>query len=261
MRVEVLRARRTSSTAEPMLSALVRAARAAGDTVVETSAYQGKSDWLVLFGVGVPVHDHARRVHVKRGGHALLWDLGYFGRKKATGFLRASIDRDHPQALLDRTPPDPMRWERHGIALREDADAAGPILLVGLGRKSRQYLHEADWERSTLRTLMQRFPGRAVLHRPKPNHEGPLLPCERDATTPIEELLRRCSLVVCRHSNVAVDAAIAGVPFEAEDGAATWLAQRPFTPEHRLDFLRRLAWWQWRSDEAPEAWAFVKGHA
>lgn len=242
-----------------MLRSIALAARTAGDTVVETRAYQGKSDWLVLFGVGAQAHDRARRAQIQRGGHVLMWDMGYFGRKKETGFLRASIDQDHPQALLDRTPPDPSRWEHHRIALREDADPNGVILLVGLGRKSRLYLHEDDWEQRTLKRLQERFPGRTVLHRPKPHHESPKLHCERDETTPIEELLRRCSLVVCRHSNVAVDAAIAGVPFEAEDGAAMWLAQREFTPENRLDFLRRLAWWQWQAIEAAAAWSFLKG--
>jgi hypothetical protein len=242
-----------------MLKAIARAARDAGDTVVETRAFQGESDLLVLFGVGAAVHDQARRKQLKRGGHALMFDLGYFGRAKYTGYLRASIDWDHPQHLLDRTPPDPSRWDQFGIALREDANPRGYILLVGLGPKSRKYLHAADWEERTLSTLRVRFPDRQVLHRPKPNHDFPKLHCERDLDTPIEALLRGCSLVVCRHSNVAVDAAIAGVPFETVDGAAAWLASRPYTPENRLDFLRRLAWWQWQATQAAEAWSFLKG--
>lgn len=243
-----------------MLQGITRAARAAGDVVVETQAYAGGSDCLVLFGVGADVHHQARGLQLKRGGRAVLWDLGYFGRAKGVGFLRVSIDHDHPQRLLDGTPADPSRWERHGLALREDADPSGPILLVGLGPKSRHYLRDCDWELRTLARLRERFPGRVVLHRPKPGgHEGPRLPCPRDETTPIERLLVGCSLVVCRHSNVAVDAVIAGVPFEAEDGAAVWLAQRPYTPAHRLDFLRRLAWWQWQPVEAAAAWSFLKG--
>jgi hypothetical protein len=64
--------------------------------------------------------------------------------------------------------------------------------------------------------------------------------------------------VCCFHSSVAVDAVVAGVPYEAEEGAATWLLGKPFTTESRLDFMRRLAWWQWRPSEAPLAWAFFK---
>jgi len=261
MRVEILRGRAASSTAEPMLRGLARAARAAGDKVEETQRYTGKAQCLVLYGVGAAQHDQARRAQLKRGGHTLLFDLGYVGRAKVTGYLRASVDQDHPQALLDRTPPDPSRWNAQGINLREDADPNGVILLVGLGTKSRRYLREVDWEQRTLASLRQRFPGRTVLHRPKPHHEYPKLHCERDLTTPIDQLLRRCSLVVCRHSNVAVDAAIAGVPFETEDGAAAWLARRPFTRENRLDFLRRLAWWQWLATEADPAWKFLREFA
>jgi hypothetical protein len=259
MRVEILRGRRPSPTAELMLRAIAAAARAGGAKVTETHRFAGQSDVLVLFGVGADAHNAARRRHVKAGGHVLMFDLGYFGPRKGAGFLRASVDRDHPQHLLDRTPPDPSRWLAQGIALREDADPQGVVLLVGLGAKSRNYLLEADWEQRALASIHQRFPDRTVLHRPKPHHEFPKLKCERDLDTPIDVLLRRSSLVVCRHSNVAIDAAIAGVPFETEDGAAAWLAQRPFTPENRLDFLQRLAWWQWRNEEAGPAWAFLKG--
>ena len=74
----------------------------------------------------------------------------------------------------------------------------------------------------------------------------------------IADLLRGASLAACRHSNVAVDAVVAGVPFEAVDGAAMWLAGKDYTPANRLDFLRRLAWWQWKASEAHLAWDFAK---
>jgi hypothetical protein len=83
--------------------------------------------------------------------------------------------------------------------------------------------------------------------------------CSIDTDTPIAQLLRGASLVVARHSNVCLDAVQAGVPFEAEDGAAVWLQRREFTPANRLEFLQRLAWWQWRAAEAPRAWQFLKG--
>jgi hypothetical protein len=85
------------------------------------------------------------------------------------------------------------------------------------------------------------------------------MPCETDASSTIEQLLCGASLIVCRHSNVAIDGAIAGVPFECEDGAAAWLKPQPYTRENRLRFLCRLSWWQWRPDEAGEAWAFIRG--
>jgi hypothetical protein len=146
-----------------------------------------------------------------------------------------------------------------GIGLREDAAPNGTIVLVGLGRKSRAYLGPAvaQWEQRKLLELRCRFPRREIIHRPKRGSRSPVLDCRTDDASPIEELLRGASLVVCRHSNVAVDAAIAGVPFECEDGAARWLARREFTRANRLEFLRRLAWFQWKPDEAGEAWAFA----
>lgn len=240
-----------------MLLALAAAARVAGDEVVETTQFQGKSDWLVLFGVGAAVNDQARKAQIARGGRVLHWDLGYFDRKKIIGHVRMSIDSDHPQQWLDRTEPNPERWRATGVKLRSDSNPSGPILLIGLGRKSREYLGETMWERSMHARLRVRFPGRRIIFRPK--GRDPLrLKCEIDATTPIAELLRGASLVACRHSNVAVDAAIAGVPFEAENGAAMWLQQRDFTPANRLEFLQRLSNWQWRATEAAQAWAFAK---
>ena len=255
--VEFLIPRKNSAVAEPLLRALQRAANSAGHAVRSGASFSNRCQWLVLFGVGAADRDAARKTQVARRGRAIVWDMGYIAREKHGGHLRLSIDDDHPHRWLDATDPDPARWDALKVPLREDADPAGPIILVGLGTKSRTYLRAPDWEARMLKALNQRFPGRSVIHRPKPGHDFTKLNCERDTETPIAQLLRGASLVVCRHSNVAVDATLAGVPFECSDGAAFWLQGKPYTPENRLDFLRRLAWWQWRVSEAAEAWAFI----
>lgn len=262
MRVEILSAIRRSSTAAPMLEAIEAAARAAGDEVELTEAYRGDCDWLVIFGVGAEAHATARAAHAPRGT-SVLFDLGYFGRRKGPdGFLRVSVDRDHPQHLLSRAPDDGgARWAEHGIALRDDFDASGPIILVGLGPKSKVYLGAEDWELNKLDELERRFPGRRIIHRPKPGQEFQRLRCDRDDTTPIHNLLCGASLVVARHSNVAAEAAIQGIPFEVEDGAAAWLNGREYSLANRREFLHRLAWFQWRAAEAAQTWQFLKGLA
>lgn len=257
--VELLRAKTPSETAEPMLQAMKAAMLACGDTVKETEEYHGGRDWLVLFGVGYEQHHIARTKQVASGKRALLIDLGYWGRKKVTGYLRMSIDHDHPQRLLDRTKPDPSRWDALHIGLRHDADPAGPIILVGMGRKSRVYLKNGDqWEKEALARIQAKHPGRRVIYRQKSPDDETRLRCERDADTPIDRLLRGASLVVARHSNVCVDAVVAGVPYEATDGAAMWLVGKEYSAANRLDFLRRLAWWQWKTTEAAQAWRFAK---
>jgi hypothetical protein len=221
--------------------------------------YEGKSDWLLLFGVGARLHHPARDAHVASGRKALLWDLGYFGREKLTGYMRASIDDDHPQRLLDQAPVSDSRWRAHGLGVEDLADPAGHVVLVGMGRKQRVYLGREDWERFKFAELMERFPDRAIVYRPKRSSDPVQLPCPRREGGSIREVLRGASLVVCRHSNVAVDAVIAGVPFEAEDGAAMWLKDKKYSLENRIEFLHRLSWFQWRPDEMPDAWLFLRG--
>jgi hypothetical protein len=255
---EILRGKSASPTADAILKEMAAAIREAGDTVRETTTFGGGADWLILFGVGAEVHHRARKEQIAAGGRVLMFDLGYFDRAKVIGHVRMSINQDHPQAWLDATPPDPSRWNQVGPALRQDWDPKGPIILVGLGRKSRSYLREPEWEVLEFARLQAKYPGRKVIYRPKPGHPSPRLKCPSDEATPIAQLLKGASLVACRHSNVAVDAVVAGVPFEAVDGAAMWLKGKDYTPANRLDFLRRLAWWQWRAAEANQAWAFAK---
>lgn len=256
--VEIFRGKGASLTADAILKAVAVAARKAGDDVVETNVYKGKSDLLVLFGVGAEPHHVARNAQVQSGRHAIFFDLGYWERTKVTGYCRLSIDNDHCQFFLARTEPKPDRWDALGIKLRNDYDPKGPILLIGLGRKSRSYLREPSWEVKEFKRVQALHPGRRIIYRPKPGHPFPALPCEVNASSSIEALLAGASLVVCRHSNVAVDAVVAGVPFDAVDGAAMYIAGLPYTDEVRLDFLRRLAYWQYRNGEADQLWAFAK---
>lgn len=256
MRVEILMAGQIAETGKRMLKAMAEAIEAGGDQVSRTQNYAGRSDVLMLWGVGKPQHDLARRMHLKLGGRVVLFDLGYFGDRKHNA--RLSIDHDHPQALLDAAPDEGSRWTAHNIRLLEHAEPQGPILLIGLGRKSRIYLRQPDWERKKLKALQAEFQWAEIIFRPK-TPDRLTLPIPSDETTPIDQLLAGASLAVCRHSNVAVDAAIAGVPFRCEDGAAMWLQRRPFTRDNRLQFLQRLAWFQWSPEEAAQCWAFTKG--
>jgi hypothetical protein len=239
-----------------MLESLVMALREEGGEAVMTDQYRGASGLLVLYGVGAPMCSDARERHLSAGGRVVIWDVGYLVRKA----LRFSIDRDHPLPdWLDSTQEDCDRFDEEHISLRNDFNSAGPIVLVAVGPKSHAYLGASvdNWEQQKFSELQSRFPSRQIIYRPKPRRAAPSLPCPRDDRDSIEDVLRGASLMVCRHSNVAVDAAIAGIPFECEDGIARWLAQREFTIKNRLQFLRKVAWWQWRTHEAAAAWSFV----
>lgn len=226
------------------------------NTVVDRPS--GHAKVLMTYGPGEKLRKQWLTEHRARGGTTVVFDIGYFATKDFKGGLRFSVNHWHPQALLDRAPADSSRWDALGLPLLDGYSQHGPIILVGMGAKSRAIAEEPDWEMRAAQKLMKRFPGRKIIYRPKPGHGAhPRLPFQADNRTPIEQLLKGASLVVCRHSNVACDAVLAGIPFEASDGAATWLADKPYTRENRYEFLSRLMWFNWRSTEAAAAWEMV----
>lgn len=246
-RCEYLSAKPRSSKADAILAAMQRVVPGP-----QTITYKGMEHWLMGWGSGFPAHTHALRLHVERGRPAAFWDMGY--GYTAERHYRVSLNGPHP------TPEQMQRAPTTGraldAALRDDADPDGPILLVGMGVKSRR--SSAGWERKALVRLREQYPGRRIVYRPKPGSPSALPDIEQETAPDIAEALRGKSLVVCRHSNVGVDAAVAGVPVQTEEGAAKWLEGKPFTPEARADFLARVAWWQWQPSEAEMAWDFLR---
>jgi hypothetical protein len=111
------------------------------------------------------------------------------------------------------------------------------------------------------------------LYRPKPKH-----PVERGALfskLPIDSgrdalsAVRDAGLVVCRHSGLAVTAAVVGRAVVASRGAASSLFPR--TPaavllqpsdDRRLEWLGRLSWFVWGVGElaGPDLFRFVASY-
>ena len=237
---------------------MVDAAEGAGVRVAVTDEWQRLSPNLMTYGLGHLGRRPWQEAHKRAGGRVIGWDLGYWHRDVPLQFsMRLTIDDDHPHRLIKPMPG--ARWQAAGIALRDDYDPAGPIVLVGLGRKQRALmkLYGQEWELRTAATLRRRYPGRRIVYRPKREERLRGFPTVDGS---IESVLRGASLVVCHHSNVAVDACIAGIPVECQDGAALALYRGNPAPsrEQRMAFLQSLAWWQWTPGEAPAAWDFVK---
>jgi hypothetical protein len=225
-----------------------------------TRGYRGRHRLLVLYGVGHPVRARTAKIHLRAGGRVAMWDLGYWNRNES---MRLSIDRNHPTA--EQLAANDHRTPRHRpkLAGEKSFDPDGPILLCGLGPKSCKHLGltVGAWESQKVAELRLRFPDRTILFRPKPGNPFDKIDGTRRAPIgPIEEALNGVSLVVCRHSNVAIDACVAGVPVECEDGAAFALYKDDPNPgeDARREFLARLAWWNWGNHEAVQAWRFME---
>lgn len=241
-----------------MMEAMVATAEEAGIHVTVTQEYQGKSHWLMSWGLGHLGRRPYTDAHVRNGGRLIGWDIGYFNRDEC---MRLTIDADHPQKHLQEVSPD--RWNELGISLGSKHDPKGPIILVGLGRKSRlQFGFQGlAWEIRKLQEIRKAYPGKTVLYRPKKTER---LQGLQSIAGPIEQAIKGASLVVCKHSNVAIDACIAGIPTVCEDGAAAAIYNNnlasPAMPDMgtRRTFLEQLAWFNWSPNEAANAWIFLK---
>lgn len=259
MDCELLLLPQTALRGEKMLKAMIEAAPEAGVNCIVTNRPLGSANVLMTYGLGHPVRRMWTDVHLRRGGRLIGWDLGYWDRDvSGRANMRLTIDDDHPHRWIEPMPSD--RFDSAAIELREDANPRGPILLCGMGRKQRDLrgFRGQKWELQALHRIRKAHPKTEVLYRPKRPEMA--LPGCRTSKGTIQEALRGASLVVCSHSNVAVDACIAGVPVQCEDGAAFALYRDNPTPtrEQRLEFLRSLAYWQWAPPEALEAWKFIR---
>ena len=261
MRCEILTDPETFPRGRRMLEAMIAAAPI---PVQVRQQYQGDCELLMLYGSGHPVRRPWWRKHLANGGRVVAWDLGYWHRRIDNTFhMRCTLDADHPQAFIRAELA--QRWHDQAIELGDVFKPEGHVLIVGMGPKSNRALgmRALEWETRAAKAARAAYPYRRVIFKPK-RPTDPVLPGFLAERNPIEKALRGASLVVCRHSNVAIDACIAGVPVYCEDGAAAALygagsMVKPIqpTPEQRLAFLRSLAWWQWRPEEAGKAWGYL----
>lgn len=261
MRCEILLATDMAERGRTMLRAMIKAAPIECKV---RQTYGGKCELLMTYGTGHPIRRPWWLQHRKNGGHCIGWDLGYWKHRENETFrMRCTIDTDHPPQWLRDEPSS--RFDAESIPLRSEYDPLGPIVLIGLGPKSARVVKEKhqQWELSALARIRAAYPQAEIIFRPKrPDH--PLIDGIRaHSDGPIEDAIRGASLIVCRHSNVAIDACIAGIPVVCEDGIASALygadlinPKRP-TESERLRFLRNVAWWQWKPEEAAKAWKYL----
>lgn len=210
-------------------------------------------DLLVLYGWGGELQQGVLKRH--RSDY-LAFDLGYWNRD---GFedrkWRISINGFHcPDRIMKGPTPSDKRFRDEGIELsRARPRKNKSILLIGNAPKSVR-VGAQGWTAQKSRELRKVFPDHRIIYRPKPQRgsESNVSYHEVFKDGSIESAIARSSLVVCRHSNVAVDACRLGVPVVCEDGAAASIYPNKLkdfkdqpTFDQRKEFLIRLAWWQW----------------
>lgn len=253
-----------------VLAAIENGVRAAGHSVAAVQKPSGKARIVVIWGAGHPDIRAVMDGALDAGSHVIAWDLGYWQRST---HYRCSIDAVHPQATIMVREMPSERFDRLGVRLRNDWNPNGHIVLVGMGWKcARMYAEPVGrWERETAIAIRERLRGRPIHFRPRPTGNGHCSHvdgCVTRAGGSIENVLKGASLVVCRHSNVAIDAIVAGIPVVAMDGAASAVcptriedAGAPLADDVRIRFLRNLAWFNWSLSEMRQAttWRAIEG--
>lgn len=261
---EIVRFQPENPRGTDMFRMLAAAAPNAGIDLQITPQYRGGTDWLLLWGPGAPARADVLQRHVAGGGHVLAFDLAYWQRNQK---IRVSFDHAHPQAYVMRKALPVDRFINDGIALTNEWNPDGPVVIAGLGGKARvQYgaVSIDEWEADMMRACAARW-SRPITYRPKKADSPVPTWASRVSREPaIEDALRGASLVITWHSNVAVDAIRMGIPVVCRDGAAAAVCPSslpekpaPLAADQRARFLSNLAWFQWRPDEASALWRFA----
>lgn len=251
-----------------LLESLAASAEARGHDARVMRQYQPRQgSTLVLYGLGGKDRLPHAQQHQANGGNVVSLDAGYWERKTEDRRYRVSINGFHcPQRIMQGANPGPDRWSKSGLSIMSRCNPRGDIVLVGNGPKSGA-VGAAGWAAKKSQELRRKCHGRRVVYRPKRGYIEPGVACVGVASQhDIEKVLTNASLVVCRHSNVAVDACRMGIPVVCEDGAASCIypsrledeAKQP-SEELRREFLHRLAWWQWSESEIErgEIWPWL----
>jgi hypothetical protein len=194
----------------------------------------------------------------RKSGTAVYVDLGYFGRREGgrwSGYHKVVVNSRHPNEYFQRVQHDSKRREAFRIRLKKWSNGEH-ILLAGMGDKGAQAvgLGPNEWERGAI-TRIRKFTSRRIIYRPKPSWKRarPLPGAEyAPSTVSLESVLENCHAVVTRHSNVAVDGLVAGVPAFVWGGVAMPLGlqdlsliETPLRPEGREQWLNDICYTQW----------------
>lgn len=265
--VELVHFQPENTRGAEMFRALIGAAGAAGGEVIETTAYRGDAPWLLVWGPGAPARRDAIRAHVAAGGRAIALDLAYWHRESK---VRISFDAPHPQALVMRKALPVTRLVADQVAVTNEWNPDGPVVIAGLGDKARvQYGAGTvdEWERDMMRVCAARWPKRIIYRPKKVASPIPSWASHVNRDPSIASALRGAALVITWHSNVAVDAIRMGIPVVCRDGAAAAVCRStvddrplPLAVDVRDRFLANLSWYQWGNTpkEALGCWKFIQ---
>lgn len=197
-------------------------------------------------------------------------DLAYWDRGRS---YKVSVGARHPTAYFQRVKHGSDRRVRYGVEPKPFAKNGRIILLAGMSVKGAWAEKEGEfgyYERQVVEEL-RKHTDRPIVYRPKNKGVSVGIPGTKLSlmSEPLVPLLRKSHAVVTRHSNVAVDGLVEGVPAFAKAGVASALGlqdlskiETPYYPDEyaREQFLNDTAYCQWTEEELRDGtcWRHLK---
>jgi hypothetical protein len=195
----------------------------------------------------------------------VMVDLGYWQRDWK-GYHRIAVNSwDTATNMLRGCPSD--RFDRLGLAVAESADVSDrdTVLIAGMSEKGARThgYGPGVWENSTCEIVRRLCPEFRPVIRPKPGRRSPIV-------RPLADDLAQARIVLTHHSNVAIDAALVGIPSHAVKGAGSLLSTGILAAERLRGMIARsreeryalacdCAYAQWNVDEmrSGAVWEYI----
>ena len=267
---------RGNGRSQRIASALVAGARMAGYKAVlrDDGSYRSPAEPIVAFYGFQKNLPRIMAENIEAGRKVVFVDLGFWWRRhggRFAGYHKISVNGRHPGKYLMRRNRSNSRIRHLGVEAKPWREEGRHIILAGMSAKSAEsYGFQAEeWERRAVVEL-RKYTDRPIIYRPKPSwlEAKPIPGTTMQKGVPLERALSGCHAVVTHHSNVAVDALVAGVPAFCMDGVAVSMSgqqlsriEEPLFPEGREQWLANIAWSQWNVAEmiTGAMWRHLKG--
>lgn len=251
----------SSSLARTLCGAMAKGINVAGDTAVLRTEYDNDMAAFgaaVLYGFVTPCQEvvtACKRSHIPW----VFFDLGYW---KRNNYYKVAVNDRHPTAYLMKRAMPGDRLRIFGVSIAPWQKDGQSVVVAGMSGKAAWSwgIDAESFERGIIARLSQ-LTKRPIIYRAKPSFAGAkkIDGAKFDASTPISDVLKDAHCVVTYHSNVGVDALVAGVPVFAQHGAASVLSLRVdqlgerledlWFPDGREQWATNLAYCQWSPEE------------
>lgn len=251
---------RSKMIAKVMQQGIIRSGDKA--RLVNSNTFDGKvtADAAVFYGLSDKL-DQVFKVY-REQSTAVYIDLGYWQRRinnKYDGYHKVSVNNRHPTAYFQNRQHDAERFKRLDIEIQPWKEGGSSVLLAGMSSKAcwAEGLANEQWERNAAKMIRVGTP-MPIYYRPKPTWTGARIinGTHFQRNIDLAQAFSDCHAVVTHHSNVAVDAILAGVPVFCVEGVATPMActdlrkiATPLRPDGREQWAADIAWTQFTPNE------------